>query len=349
MMAMWRRLGPALALLMVVVAYFAPAIAEGRMLAPGDGIAYYFDVRAVAFAAIKAGEMPFWNPFIFSGTPFLAAIQPGVFFPGNWTFLVLSPYWAMNMTVIAAFWVAGLGAYAFGRATAMTRFGALIAAFAFMFGGFFVFNSQHLTMIQAAGLLGFVLWAVERFRATLAPRYAIGGAALLALQILAGHPQMTAYSTIIAGCYALWRGWGLARHDRVRYAGHLALMLGVGVGLALLQLLPTLDLIQASQRQVIPYERLVISSLPFEALPTLLLPFLYGSKVVTEWFATPAWTSTAWRGGVEGYVGLATLLLAAVAVSRLQVLSQARFWAPVALVTLLLALGDHTPLYQLWG
>ena len=50
----------------------APAVAEGRLLAPGDGTALHYPLRVEAWDAWRHGELPSWNPGVFSGVPLLA-------------------------------------------------------------------------------------------------------------------------------------------------------------------------------------------------------------------------------------------------------------------------------------
>ncbi|MFP5501662.1 MAG: hypothetical protein ACLGIN_04175, partial [Candidatus Sericytochromatia bacterium] len=334
-------------LLAMALLFFAPTLAQGLVLAPGDGVAQYFPQRVIAAEAYRQGEIPFWNPYNFSGMPLLGAIQGGVLYPGNMPFLFLPPVLAMNVATVLAYWVAGVGTFAFGRAVGMTRVGAFAAALTFMLGGYMTVHVMHLTITHAASLLPFLLLAVERFRQTLATRFAVLGAVLVGLQILAGHPQMTAYSLILTGAYALYRAFGHARP--LRFLGTLALMVAFGVGLSLMQLLPTLELIQASQRQAISFERLVWYSLPPLGLPTLVFPYLFGSRFPMGPLDTPFWGQPDWQYWTQSYVGLAPILLALVALGAARRLSQVRFWTAAAVLALLLTLGHHTPLYTLWG
>lgn len=344
-----QRFGPAGTLMLIVLAYYGPTLAQGRLLAPADGIASYFPSRILAAQALHMGELPFWNPYYFSGMPFLAGIQAGLFFPLNWLFLVLPPVVAMNVSVLLTYWLAALGTFCFCRAIGLPRLSSLLAGTIFALGGFMILHVEHLTMIHVAALMPFMLWAVERFRQTLATRFALAGCLLLALQILAGHPQMVAYSTLLTGAYALYRGLSLPADRWLGYGGRLVAMVGLGVGLTLMQLLPTIGLIRSSTRQAIDYALLTISSAAPESLPTLVFPFLYGVKVPSPLFPTPLWGASSWNLGQEGYVGMVALVLAAIAILRLRHEPQVRFWAPVAAFGLLLALGDHTPLYRLWS
>lgn len=338
-----RALWPFAALALALAAVFGPAIAQGLLLAPDDGLAQYFPERVMAAEAWRRGEVPFWNPYIFGGMPLLAAMQGGVLYPGNAPFLVLPPVAAMNATVLLAFAVAGAGAYALGRALAMPRAAALVTGLSFMLSGFLVGHLEHVVMVQAAGLIPWVLWAVARHRATGESRYARWGAVFVGLMLLAGHPQIAVYGLAIAAAYGLWAVLG-----RPALAAPLALMLLLGMGFGLVQLLPTWDLSRLSDRASLGYAQLVEMSLPPRQLATLLFPFLYGAPPAGP-FQVPYWGAGPWRNELVGYAGLVPLLLTVAAMPLLKRPGPARFFAGLGLAGLLLALGGFTPLYRLWA
>lgn len=346
---------------------FGGAIGAGHVLAPGDGLGYYLPTRAIAAEAWCLGEPPFWNPFHFSGMPLLAAIQAGAFYPGNLGFLVLPPGAAMNLAALLAYAVAGAATWAYARAIGLPVAAAALAGLAFMGSGYMVAHLEHLTMIQAAGWIPALFWAAERFFATARLRYALALAAFLALQILAGYPQTVAVTALMLVPYVLWRATSLllsrGAGAGLAYGAWLALAAVVGVGLAMLQLLPTSDLLAASPRAKVPYAELIDHALPARELLTLLFPYLYGG-VPNELVAVPAWGKGPWRNELMGYIGLTTLMSGFLGLASAfgrggaaprpgeavaPAPGYARFWAAVALVAGILALGGQTPLYRLWA
>lgn len=342
----WRRAWPWLVVALGLAAVFGPAIASGALLAPGESIALAFPLRVIASESLRLGEWPFWNPFEFGGMPLMAALQGGVLFPCNWFFALLPAVAAMNAAVVATYAVAAGGMLGLARALGLGRLGACVAALAFAFSGFMLAHMEHLAMIQAAAMLPWVLWTIERHRRTMAARDGAAMGLAVALQILAGHPTMVVFSLGVALPYALLRARGLER--RGRYLGMLLAAGLLGVGLAGVQLAPSLDLIGESQRQAFPYELLVAESLPPRQLLSLWFPFLFGAPP-SAWFPTPYWGAGPWFNEVVGYVGLSTLVLGAGAIALWRREPRTRYWAIVALVGLLLALGGATPLYKLWA
>ena len=71
---------------LALIATFAPLhLFSDDRLAMGrhDLWASYGPFTFFMDSAIHGGEVPLWNPLIFCGTPFAAALQPAVFYPPN--------------------------------------------------------------------------------------------------------------------------------------------------------------------------------------------------------------------------------------------------------------------------
>jgi hypothetical protein len=337
----------ALALLLALT--LGPAIARGLFWAPGDGIVMFFPQRQITAWAFAHGEIPFWNPHIFGGMPFLANMQSGVLYPGNWPGHFFSLAMATNVTVVLAYGVLIAGMWAFTSALALPVSARLVAALVFPFGGFMALHVEHIAMVHVAGLAPWLLWALERHDQTGEGRYRLVAATSVTGMVLAGHPQMMAYSLILAGAYTLWLAMARPRGERRSWLLGQLVTLGLGVGMSLMQLLPTLDLIRASQRQAIDFNWLSSYSVPPVALPGLLFGALFGSRDPFGSFSVPMWANLEWIGFLEGYVGVAALLLALVGLQSWRLQRAVRFWGVIGLLGLLLAMGHYTPLYRLWA
>jgi hypothetical protein len=324
---------------------FGPALFAGEVLAPADGIGMYLPQRTVVASAWQAGQWPFWHPFQFGGMPLLAVIQAGVFFPGNWTFLVLPPAAAMNLTVLLAYWVAGLGVWLYGRCIGLAPLGLAVAGLAFVGSGYMVAHLEHITMLQAAGLIPVLFWLVERAVQVGSARHVLAVPPVLALQVFAGYPQTVVMTALMLVPYTLWRGWQRGAGGWV-VVGALGGAAALGIGLAAVQLVPTAALMAESSRGVMTFAELVDDAVPWREVPALLFPYMYGTLPDGP-FQVPFWGKGPWRDELMGYTGLATLMLAAAAWGAWRD-GLVRVWWAIAAVAGLLALGGQTPLYRLW-
>lgn len=325
---------------------WAAAWTQGFILAPGDGWGQYLPQRITAAAIIRSGEWPFWNPLQFSGMPLMAVSQTGVFFPANWGFLLLPAGPAMNFTVVLTYWIAGMSCWAYARSIQLPAPAAVLSAWVFMGCGVMTANMEHLTVIQASALIPALFWAVERYIQTRQAQYPRWLALMVALQILAGYPQTVMISALLLIPYALWRFSSGSTFDGrgfIRLCG--AALLGLGI--ATVQWLPTVDLLSLSDRHTMSYAALTEDSWPLREVLTMVFPFLYGN-LPNDLFTVPFWGKGPWRNELMGYVGLLTLVLAGIGSCRARRNPIARYWLIAGSLGTVLALGAQTPIYRLW-
>ncbi len=356
-------------LLLLPLIYFFPAVMGKVTLAPGDGWTQILGIRILIGQMLAQGELPLWNPYIFAGMPLLASIQPGVVYPPTWLFAVLSPQVAMNVLVLTTYHLSLFGTYMFARRFGCTRIGALVAAVTFSFSGYMVAHLGHTNRINAAAWLPWILLAVEMLHRQPRWRWVTAGALFIALQVFAGDPQMTLYTAMTVGAYALFRLVRAEPQRRAKFAAAVAAMAICGALLSMIQLLPAGELLKLGDRAGIDYQYFAQFSFPPSQSLSLFFPYFFGGAATAP-YRVPYWgrwnlTETC------GYVGMAAWLLAFAAVfaSRVstgsgsdRVVSEGllsetpgrycspyrtdaliRFWAIFALVALLLSFGSFLP------
>jgi hypothetical protein len=110
---------------------------KGRfLLTERDLGAYFIPPRFFWVESIKHGDFPLWNPYQFSGHPFLANPQYGILYPLNSLFFILPFDLAFNTIIIFHFFLGGLFTYLFVRDLRVRVTGALLSGLTFMLGGF---------------------------------------------------------------------------------------------------------------------------------------------------------------------------------------------------------------------
>lgn len=363
-----------------VLLVYAPLLLTNRVLASGDAFAYFTPYRAYVNAALRAGQLPLWNPYLFLGAPFLANPQTAVFYPLHWPFAGLNAAASLEASLALHLWLAGLGAAVYARRVAgLGWLAALASGLIFSLSGYLGARAGQINQVSAVAWLPWLLALLEASvpRRRLAPDGAVhrsgpavswlpwaGLALAVALQLLAGHTQSSFINLTGLMLAALWPGVaGMAavlaaavrRAPRpaagqsLRAAGGRALAaLGAVVAgflLAAVQILPTLELSSLSIRSGgLSWREAVSFSLQPRGLLLTLLPS-YGENLAGR-FATPAY------GEYVAYVGVVGLLLALLAVARWRNAAGSRPLASpwglavgLALAGLALALGAFNPLY----
>ncbi len=161
---------------------FYPVFTDGRHLAIGDGFYHDLPLRTLAGRLLKEGIIPFWNPYMFSGTPLLAAMQPAVLYPFNVLFFtIFEPFTAYNLNIIAHYALAGFFLSLYLRLIGAKGLSAFLGGVVFGFMGFLHGELSHVTIQNTAVWLPIQLYFFEKLRQDADIKYAFGGALAIAL------------------------------------------------------------------------------------------------------------------------------------------------------------------------
>jgi len=327
-------------LLVVALAMFADLLFAGgtRVLGhPGsDLFLQYYAWRDFGFRELAKGNLALWNPHIFSGAPYFGGMQGAQLYPPNWIFLILPLPVAINWSV--GLHVFAIGAFMFfwmrqrGLGAAASFFAGTLVMFC---GAFFphVF-AGHLPQLSAMSWAPLIFCSIDALFGNGRVRWALLGMFAVAMQITAGFPQYLFYTAIIAGLYSALRLIG--RWNWRRAAALLSIYPG-GALLASVQLLPAIQTMHETTRGLrLPFQFASMLAFPPENFLMLLAPGFFG-EMAKYWGRWYLWETSLFIG----IVGLAFVIYATIKCER------GTKWPPltVIFVSLLLALGLHTPLF----
>ncbi len=315
------------ALAAVVLVLTAPVWARpGRaFFNHGDLYAYHWPLRHHTAAALIEGRLPFWNPYVMLGVPHAANPQAALFYPGAILGFLLPLMTALAWDQILHLLWAGLGAYLLARSARAPRGAAAALAAAYALSPFLIYRiTAGIPTLLAS--IAWIPWAWLAWLYGSAPLLS----AVFALQFFSGHPQFLVVNAAGMGLWALSKGSSRAA---------LRLLTGAGGALALaaVQWLPTLELLQGSNRSDWPAQFRAAYSLRPADLLMWLSPGIHGTPLDGGWEG--AISVFYESGGV--WLGYAILALALVGLVR----GRARL-GPVMLVAagVVLALGANGPL-----
>ena len=242
--------------------------------------------------SIQRRELPLWNPYLFAGVPFLAAGQHSAMYPFSVIFYVFPLTYAYGLFTALHFALASWGAYLLARVLGASRCGGLVAGIAYAFSAFYVVSVTFTMVIAAAAWLPFLLAILEVLVRKQEQKglhlyspvpYVAAGALLLGLEVMAGHVEMTYYTLMVAGFYALgrllifWRrtrwGWGA-----IRLGLWILILVALGLALGGVQLVPMYELVSQSFRQEsASYQEVVGWAYPTRQILTFLIPNFFGN------------------------------------------------------------------------
>ncbi|MDO8670224.1 MAG: YfhO family protein, partial [Dehalococcoidia bacterium] len=363
-------------LALMVAGFFWRTIFEGDVFVPaggGDLAAFLYPTFAFAASSIKQGILPLWNPYLYSGSPFAADIQSGLFYPINLVAFLLLPeisYKTMEFLAVLHFYIAGITMYfclrflRTGSDRQVGRAGAMIGAIAYMFSDVFIVHLGNLNMIAVAAWLPLVFLFFHRGLVDKSLPHGAMAGLFLGVALLAGHIQPFLYILLCLALYFVFyvvadrlrvsgdRGQGSGVESSTqnpntgprplspvpRQAAVFAVCGLVALGVSAIQLIPSYELSQLSVRADIDYTTSALYSLSPAQLVSLFVPGFFGRGPLDYW--------GPWIRTEMGYAGVLTLVSGLVAI----VLRRQRetfFFLLLAIFSLSLSLGGHS-LTQGW-
>ena len=336
---------PMAAVAVIGIVFFGPALG-GRWPLLRDFRDFTLPSRALWRAAVLAGRLPQWNPFVGVGVPLTAAPVHGSCYPGHLPLLAGEAIRMLPAVFALHAVIAGLGAYALARSIRCGALASAIAGTAWMLGGYAVSmwgDGEKVLSGAWVPLAAGALVAHARAPGFRSLRLLLAAVAL-ALTALAGDPFL--WLDILALAVPL--AWAMSSDAASRVILRVAAALGLALLLASPELLPAwllkADTHRATDLALAAAERW--SMHPVRLLE-LLAPGALGDPTSTGHYAgaafadDPAFNVQPWALSLYGGAVCACLPFAA-----------ARSRTTGALVLsasagLLAALGRYTPVHAL--
>ncbi|MBZ0192568.1 MAG: YfhO family protein [Candidatus Kuenenia stuttgartiensis] len=321
--------------------------------------------RYFGFDTLAKGTLPLWNPYIYSGSPFVGGIQSALFYPLNLIFLLFPINVAINYSIILHVFLSGVFTYLYMKylrfsgaerqgasplksreAGGLSRTSCIISAIIFMFCAPQIFHVYpgHLPNLCTMIWLPLILLFSELFIRTRNLLYALAGGVAVACNILAGHPQYFFYTAIAVSLYFIVRILQeFAGHKNGRWAGYsfagIFVIYTTGALLSSIQLLPAFEMVKHSTRQTLTYEWVGQFSFLPENFITLFIPDFFG-----DLFNAPYW-GRCYLWEMSLYLGIPSLMLCSIAAFNFKS-KYTRIFLIIALITTILALGKFIPIFK---
>lgn len=312
--------------------------ADGLLLAYGDGLDYFYPVLSVVIEQYENLSLPLWNPHMFSGFPLMASAQHGVFYPPYiLPALFLPQHIAYNLDIAIHIALAGFFTFLFAKRMGNDILPSFMAGAAFAFFGYLLSHLEHLSVLHSAVWLPLLLCLFEGLRQNPGIKASLIASLAVAIQILAGHPQVSFYSHLAVAFFVIFHAFHRERGSRMKYVGLYGLSVVVGLLIASPQIYATYELASLGVRTGMSYETFSDDSYQPIKLLSLFLPLRYGMSL---------------------HIGLVPLALAAFALIKGWRNAHVKFLGILAIAALILSLGDsirplhklmfHVPVYNLF-
>lgn len=331
-----------------------PALAGKFLVNPhSDQYIAGYAFREFAASTLRAtGHFPLWNPYLFGGMPYIAAMHGDIFYPTFLLRMIMPTDVAMTWGFIIHIFLAGLFTYVFLRGIGYGFYGALVGGLAYMMSGQIASSVSpgHDGKLFVSALFPLALLMLYRGIRE-GKNWSWGGFALIVgLSILSPHPQLLQYMLLATGSYALFLAFAtldgikLPRAVAITRLGLALFAVIVGLAIGAVQYLPVREYVKWSPRAggLADYGAATSYAWPPEELLNAYLPQFSG--MLDNYWG---------RNGIHlhsDYVGVIVLILAGAAFLGLRAdprRKQILFWTGALLISVLWSLGSATPFYHI--
>lgn len=371
-----RAVFPIIILITIVLGFFYKTLLFGKYPFPGDLLLtqygpwrhqsydgyvagaiptknQYFDVirelypwKTVVVDQLKKGELPFWNPYNFSGSPLLANYQSQVFYPFSIVYLLLPQIHAWTAMVILQPVLGVIFMYLFATELGLSVIASMIASLLFNFSGFASVWMEFTTVGHTIVWLPLLLFIIERgvkkssFSLSEKFIFVLGAVA----SVTGGHPQDFINTFMFVCIYTMARIVGNATmsvsQKKSFFVHSICTLFPIPFLLTLPQLLPTIELFKTSARVTHDYVNIIQNML----VQWWQLPLL----AVSDFFGNPS-TGSSITGDYVGKtlsVGVVGFVLAVSSLFNTKKSWSQNFFSVTALLILLLTV--RTPLSEVF-
>lgn len=299
--------------------------------------------------SLKNGELPLWCSSYYSGAPFLSDIQSGVFYPLSILFLLLPFAKAFNYYILLHLFLAFCFFYFFIRTLGLSRRSALFTSISYCYGSYTIATINTLNNLSTLIWLPAILCSLNMAAKDRKPSAYFIAILFICSSILGGEPQLTTFISVLILFYAfiVIPENRAPLKDRVRHSGIVLLLIFSACMIVFVQLGSTyIDYKNSARLGGLNFTDATYYSLSTDSLKHFIIPLVFQPDFATSIEGLkstfPLQDKIPWLLTV--YPGFLIVPLAIVGLF-FNFSKKNLFWLFAFTITLLLALGDKTPLY----
>ncbi len=266
-----------------------------------DVVSFIYPMQIYAIDLLKNGVLPLWNPLILAGTPLMANFQSAPFSPMNFLYFIFSNIDAWSLQIIFQPLLGSIFLYLLLRHLQRSKWASIAGGLFYSFAGFMLIWLEWNGHSLVAAFFPLIILLTLKFLESGKNIYGILLSIVIALQIFSGYPQVILYEFLSLGIL------GLAFNHKwilnLKKVILLSIFICVGVGLASIQILPGLELLNSSQRKIEINEN-KWAFLPWQMVITFVAPDYYGNHSTYNYWGPADYTLST------GYSGVIVVILA---------------------------------------
>lgn len=258
-------------LLILPFVVYSDLFINGTTMFSGDGLNYAMQDEVLRKGILDNGEIPLWNRYVVSGTPYLADIQNHLLYPIKWLLILFPMLVRSNIYFLIHISLAGIFMYFLLRYMNMRRCVAVLGGVLFMFSNNLVLRVNHITILSSYVWLPLIFLFIMKSVDYDDIKYLIIAEILMGLQFFAGFPQIAFYSCIYVYLFYLFYSISNKRSLKKIFLNSIFLIIGY-CGFIAIQAIPLVELMLFSGREKIDFTFFIEYSYDLRELITCIFP-----------------------------------------------------------------------------
>ncbi|MEO0130466.1 MAG: YfhO family protein [candidate division WOR-3 bacterium] len=341
-----------LIIIILIILFYKEIIFKEKYL--WDDILYqWYPFLTYLKESVKNFKLPVWNPYVFSGMPFLNDIQSQVFYPLNYFFLFLNgfkslTYYQVELIVIFHIFLLFIFSFIFLKSLKLDEKLSFIGSLILTFCSFVTLRTIQLGPLAVFTYFPIISYFFFKFlKEDKISKNAIYGGIIFGLSFLAGYPQFSLFLIYNLLSYFLLNIIINKKFNRFQFI-NLFIFFLVGLGIAVVQFYPSYKYLPFTVRKRLTFEEASDGSLSFLQLINIFIPKFFGSVSGEMSDSIPYWLYQFghyyWEAGI--YFGVLPFFFALYGLIYSKRKEKYLFFIP-AIIALLFALGKNFFLYNL--
>jgi len=208
-----------------------------------DSFTQYYPYKALTKERLEAGELSYWNPYIFGGYPQYADTMGGHFDVTNMVLVLFKMPLAYHIQILLQLFIAGLGFYFLLIFYKVDRRIAIMFATAYMLNSMFMTTLLHRWLVASFCWVPYIIWMTALYNRDRKKSHLALGGLFTAFAFLGGNFQTSVYVVVVLICFHGFFSFFVLKKKTFRSLFLTPLkILFLGFGLSALMWLPSLEL-----------------------------------------------------------------------------------------------------------
>ncbi|MBN2363370.1 hypothetical protein JXL83_04480 [candidate division WOR-3 bacterium] len=325
---------------------FGYMLLPGRMLDCGDQLLGYSNKLFSSSNMLHGKGIPLWNPYLFSGLPFIGAMHGDILYPSLFLRLIFPPEYALALLFLLHFLFAGIFMFFLAKELGSDNSVSLLIAFLYMFTGIIIsqVNPGHDGKVIVESFTPAVFLFLTKGIRTRRLFYYLVSGGFIGLCLLAPNVQLTYYMLMGTLIWFVSELVGNYKKDFKNYYKNISfalIALGFALAVSAAQFIPFLEYSSLSPRQTTRgWEFATSWSMP---LPEFFDAMISGFSGIKEKY----WGENFFKLHTE-YMGVIPFLFAPLALFSKNNRDRRRAFtlAGISAFFLIVSFGGHTAFYK---